>query len=208
MNRLAWQIPLWALAAVALRRLLLAPFWMAQEDEKQANVVKERLDNLEARLEKQGLSSILRIRAHQLPVQFRSPKDMERMSAEIVGWMFRCPIIITNISDKSKLSLVVSLKLKMKGPFAPELILADSTQGGGKMLWNLPDALGSPLSVQPQDSISGVFYFWTGPIMDEKPREEFSEMIEREQNLSLLIWLVIHDLVSGETVDVKLPTEG
>ena len=27
---LTWQIPIWALAAVVLARLLLAPFWMAQ----------------------------------------------------------------------------------------------------------------------------------------------------------------------------------
>lgn len=32
MTAYAWQIPIWTLAAVILRRLLLAPYWMAQED--------------------------------------------------------------------------------------------------------------------------------------------------------------------------------
>lgn len=45
MTDLVWQIPLMALGAVFAVRLLLAPYWIYQERDKQATDTEERLHN-------------------------------------------------------------------------------------------------------------------------------------------------------------------
>jgi hypothetical protein len=49
MTSYGWQIPVWALAAVMAVRLVLAPFWMFQEDDASRAKLQLRLENKAAR---------------------------------------------------------------------------------------------------------------------------------------------------------------
>ena len=51
MNELVWQIPLSALVSFVIGRLLLAPYWIYKEKEKEANALKEGILNLKRELQ-------------------------------------------------------------------------------------------------------------------------------------------------------------
>lgn len=42
-NRLAWQIPIWALASVMLVRLAMAPYWIWKKDQQEINELQKTL---------------------------------------------------------------------------------------------------------------------------------------------------------------------
>jgi hypothetical protein len=125
--------------------------------------------------------------------------------------MFQCQATITNRSTKSKISLDVSLTINMKSEFPTDkLILKDrGSSSVAKILWGAyPDELVSPLLLAPQESVRGVFYFWTGPMPDEKLREGLADLIEREDGFLPLASLNFKNLINDESLNVKIPTSG
>jgi hypothetical protein len=161
---------------------------------------KNRADALQASIEAERLILILAINAPRIQQCRRG--DFVKVPIEFAGWMFECPATITNRSAKSKLSLDISLRIKMKPPFPrEEFILNDAD----KRLWQYQEQLRSPLSLGPQESVRGTFYFWTGPMMDEKICERLSDLIETE-NYRPIANLDIKNLITDEVLSVKIPT--
>ena len=152
-----------------------------------------------------ALASTLGVKAEPLG-QVRDG-NLHNVPVEIWAWTFQCKVTITNRSDKSKMSLDVSLSLKMKPPFKPEWILRSDITKPDSILFGRFCPLHSPLPLNPQDSVQGIFYFWTGAMPEEETRENLINYIERNKDGWPLAELEIRDLVSNEVIRVKIPTE-
>lgn len=48
MTDLAWQIPVWTLAAVMLLRLILAPYWIYQQQREDIKNLELKIEHLES----------------------------------------------------------------------------------------------------------------------------------------------------------------
>ena len=75
------------------------------------------------------------------------------------------------------------------------------------MFWPRQDALPRPLALDTQETKRGSFYFWTGPMPDEKRRESLSEWIER-QDMVPVAFLDIRNLITDEVFSIRLTKIG
>jgi hypothetical protein len=155
-----------------------------------------------------SLSSYLRVDTPGTLVQFR-PGNFEEMPAAIAGWKFMCQnILFTNKSASSRLSLDVTLRIRMKLEFQkPEMILPNLNSGMGRMLWPSPDSLPSPIQIGPEQTCTGTLYFWTGPMHNESIREKLSELIERD-NMLPVAFLDVRNLITDEVVSLRILPNG
>jgi hypothetical protein len=149
------------------------------------------------------LENILRVDMPGQVIQLRQG-NFEKLPAAVQGWQFICQnVTFTNRSDKRKLSLDISLRVAMKNCFPKrEMILSDS----GDMIFGVrPNNLPRPLALETQETKRGTFYFWTGPMHDEKMRESLSDLVIRE-NMLMVASLDIRNLITDESISIRIPT--
>jgi hypothetical protein len=185
-----------------IRAVFIIPFQL-WSGERSARIVAEKQNEAELLTSTLSVSAPLRVQ------QFRPTADFKKIPIEFVGWMFKCPSTLTNRSAKSKLALEISVRMKMKPPFpSADYVLGDlgSLSGGGNVFWKYQDQLNSPLSLDIQEAKTGTLYFWTGPMINEQLRETLSDLIEKDSNCVPVAFLDVKNLITDETISVRIPT--